>query len=101
MYLLIQLKIASTLLIIHNSLAQLLALDLASNCEISIEQVSSPKFDNDGLGNSNLRERSSSTDLDQEEFWLGRDNISNHRNPSNLIRLRPPIAVYVSLLCLS
>ena len=78
----------------------MLALDLASNCEITIEQVSSPTFDNDGLGNNNLRERSSSTDLDQEEFWLGRDNISNHRNRSNLIRLRPPIAVYVSFVCL-
>jgi hypothetical protein len=73
------------------SLAQLLALDLASNCEVVIEQVLSPKFAND-----HLRDRASSIDLDQEEFWLGTENVSHKKNPSNLIRLRPPIAVYVS-----
>lgn len=67
-------------------------MDLASNCEIVIEQILSPKFEND-----HLRERSSSIDLDQEEFWLGRENVSQRKNPSNFIRIRPPIAVYVSL----
>ncbi|KAL3803811.1 hypothetical protein HJC23_003973, partial [Cyclotella cryptica] len=72
------------------SLAQLLALDLASNCEIVIEQTLSPKFVDD-----HLRERTLSIDLDQEEFWLGSNNF-NHRTKSstNLIHIRPPIAVY-------
>jgi hypothetical protein len=74
------------------SLAQLLALDLASNCEIVIEQTLSPKFVDD-----HLRERTSSTDLDQEEFWLGSNNFTHRKNSStNLIHIRPPIAVYVS-----
>lgn len=89
--LLILLSVGELMTYFHYSLAQLLALDLASNCEIVIEQVLSPKFAND-----HLRERASSIDLDQEEFWLGTDNVSHRKNPSNLIRLRPPIAVYVS-----
>ena len=59
------------------SLAQLLALDLASNCEIIIQQVISPSFSFDHH-DFNLRQRSPS------------------KKSSNLIRLRPPIAVYVS-----
>jgi hypothetical protein len=71
----------------------LLALDIASNCEIVIEQPPKARFIMDD--HLRERERSSSIDLDQEEFWLGSSNVSRRKDQSkNPIHLRPPIAVY-------
>ena len=72
-------------------LSQLLALDLASNCEIVIEQPS-------GANEILLRHSFSSMDLDEEMPSANGDFVDacQHQNelPKKVIRLRPPIAVY-------
>lgn len=88
------------------AIAQLLALDLASNCEIIIEQALSK---NNGLGSNggsevNSKQSLSSLDIDDDIMqgeifselnWLGQNlNTSTPRTPTKKIRLRPPIAVY-------
>ncbi len=83
------------------SLAQLLALDLASNCEIMIEQphhtelcrkISNPSqssFDND-------EDDAISVSSDAvRDFWLGGQSLKHPDEPAGkVIRLCPPIAVY-------
>ena len=83
------------------SLAQLLALDLASNCEIVIEQAIAKDKGQSSGGQS----RQSLSSLDDEDAareslpeldWLGQrlSHQSRNRIATKKIRLRPPIAVY-------
>lgn len=79
--------------------AQLLALDLASNCEIVIEQSiangridgsevarrrRAPSLDLDGVAGNTI------SDIDSDVYWLG----PKLRHKRTITRLRPPIAVY-------
>ncbi len=76
--------------------AQLLAIDLASNCEIVIEQsITNDRNENDAAP----RNRSPSLDIDvaaditisdADNFWFG----PKLRHKRTVTRLRPPIAVY-------
>ena len=78
--------------------AQLLAIDLASNCEILIEQTfTNERNENDAAP----RNRTSSLDIDvasdmtildadSDNFWFG----PKLRQKRTVTRLRPPIAVY-------
>lgn len=90
------------------ALGQLLALDLASNCEIVIEQaLPNDKGINGGSGNHS-RQSLSSFDNDDDMIeeaaglsdlnWLGQrlddPNSSSTKISKKKIRLRPPIAVY-------
>jgi hypothetical protein len=79
--------------------AQLLAIDLASNCEIVIEQSITNERNNGS--EAILRNRTSSLDfdnvsdkevsgVDSDNFWFGR----KLRQKRTFTRLRPPIAVY-------
>lgn len=81
------------------TLAQLLALDLASNCEIVIEQpITEAKSPSNGSvapskqSLSSLEEAEESSD-NGDIYWLGQ-KLAHQRTPTKKIRLRPPIAVY-------
>ncbi len=84
------------------AIGQLLALDLASNCEIVIEQ----SISEDKVRGAPSKQSLSSLENDEDEnepfldsnsdiFWLGQ-RLTQQRNaiPTKKLRLRPPIAVY-------
>jgi hypothetical protein len=71
-------------------LSQILALDLASNCEIVIIQPSETAVAHDILS----KHRLSSFDNDEEALSDSEDFLHGHNLPKKVIRLRPPIAVY-------
>lgn len=85
--------------------AQLLALDLASNCEIvidqPIQQTSDQCYDNGTGSKQSLTSLGNRSDESGElsdlgdAYWLGQELAHHHhRMPTKKIRLRPPIAVY-------
>mmetsp|Transcript_31905 Transcript_31905/g.61032 ORF Transcript_31905/g.61032 Transcript_31905/m.61032 type:complete len:1706 (-) Transcript_31905:400-5517(-) len=86
------------------AIAQLLAIDLASNCEIVIEQpISKDKTSSFNRGEIPSNQSQSSLESDDEEaeeppdtgdiYWLGQ-KLAHQSTPTKKIRLRPPIAVY-------
>ena len=79
-------------------LAQILALDLASNCEINIHQPISEGTIVEGLGVPTTSSKDSfsvhSMDEEASSFWLGEGLAQSRNTPAKLIRLRPALAVY-------
>ena len=79
-------------------LAQILALDLASNCEINIHQPISEGTIVEGLGVPTTSSKDSfsvhSMDEEASSFWLGEGLAQSRNTTAKLIRLRPALAVY-------
>ncbi|EJK47583.1 hypothetical protein THAOC_33688 [Thalassiosira oceanica] len=79
-------------------LAQILALDLASNCEINIHQPISEGTIVEGLGVPACTSKDSFSVHSMEEeasrIWLGESLAQSRNTPTKLMRLRPALAVY-------
>ncbi|KAL9184484.1 hypothetical protein ACHAXT_002570 [Thalassiosira profunda] len=77
------------------AIGQLLALDLASNCEIVVEQPLSSVSNNPSRQSlSSLDEEVAAQSLDTGDvFWLGQ-KLTHPKTPTKTIRVRPAIAVY-------